>query len=428
MSEADRRESAAFRVVIDTRVVSGLSGGIESVIIGLVGGLSRLDDGPEHFVALAYEGHDDWIRPHLGGTVRLVHVKPPDAIGSPSLGRRIKTSLPRVAKVWSNRPDALIRSSKPPRSDGTIERLNADVMHFTSQSGFMTSVPSLYHPHDLQHVHLPQFFTRRTRRWRDDWYGALIKQASMVPVASTWTKHDVETHFSTPPGKVVVVPLAPPTAEYRDPTEAAVEEAMRRLSIPPAFAMYPAQTWKHKNHVNLLDALALLRERDGVVVPFVAPGRQSEAFPALARHAERLGIADQVRWLGFVSADDLQCLYRRARVVVIPSRFEAASAPLWEAFRAGIPTACSNVTSLPEQAGDAALIFDPDDVPQIASAIRRLWTDDGLRAALMQRGYERVRPMSWDRTARTFRAHYRRIGGRALSDDDRDLLAAAPYI
>jgi glycosyltransferase involved in cell wall biosynthesis len=421
------QEPRAFRVVIDARVISGLSGGIESVIIGLVGGLSRLDDGPEDFVVLAYEGHDDWIRPHLGGMVRLVHVLQARDRSEGSR-RRLKTLLPPLARLWSNRPEALIRSSTPPPSDGTIERLNADVMHFTSQAGFKTSVPSLYHPHDLQHVHLPEFFTARQRHWRDDWYGALIQQASMVPVASTWTKRDVETHFSTPPGKVVVVPLAPPTAEYRDPSEAAVEEAMRRLVIPPAFAMYPAQTWKHKNHVNLLDALALLRERDGLVVPLVAPGRQSEAFPALARHAERLGIADQVRWLGFVSADDLQCLYRRARVVVIPSRFEAASAPLWEAFRAGIPTACSNVTSLPEQAGDASLIFDPDDVPAIADAIRRLWTDEDLRTTLIQRGYERVRPLSWDRTARTFRAHYRRIGRRTLSHEDRALLATHPNI
>lgn len=417
-------DSAVLRVVVDARVVSGLSGGIESVIIGLVGGLSRLDDGPEDFVVLAYEGRDDWIRPHVHGPSRLALVDHPDDRPSRVLRRRVRAGLRWVA----NRLDTSIGLTMPPRSDGTIERLDADIMHFTSQSGFMTSVPSLYHPHDLQHVHLPQFFTARQRRWRDDWYGALVKQASMVPVASTWTKHDVEAHFSTPPGKVVVVPLAPPTAEYRDPPEAAVEEAVLRLRVPPAFAMYPAQTWPHKNHVKLLDALALLRERDGLVVPLVAPGRQNKAFPALERHAERLRIADQVTWLGFVSPDDLQSLYRRARIVVIPSRFEAASAPLWEAFRAGIPAACSNVTSLPEQAGDAALIFDPDDATQIATAIRRLWTDEELRAELVRRGYERVRPVSWDRTARTFRAHYRRIGGRALGDEDRELIAATPDI
>src|SRR4029077_12189294 len=93
-----------------------------------------------------------------------------------------------------------------------------------------------------------------------------------------------------------------------------------------------------------------------------------------------------------------------AGAVVIPSLFEAASAPLWEAFLAGVPAACSNVTSLPDQAGDAALVFDPDDIDAIGEAIRRLWFDEQLRERLITAGHRRVQEFSWGRAARLFRA------------------------
>jgi glycosyltransferase involved in cell wall biosynthesis len=114
--------------------------------------------------------------------------------------------------------------------------------------------------------------------------------------------------------------------------------------------------------------------------------------------------------------------------VVIPTLFEAASGPLNDAFLAGVPAACSNVTALPRQAGDAALVFDPHELAAIARAIRQLWTDEPLRQTLITRGRARVAQFSWDRTARHFRAHYRRIGGRPLTDEDRRFLSDEPLL
>jgi glycosyltransferase involved in cell wall biosynthesis len=125
-----------------------------------------------------------------------------------------------------------------------------------------------------------------------------------------------------------------------------------------------------------------------------------------------------------VPAADLNALYRLARAVVVPTRFEAASGPLWEAFQAGTPAACSNVTSLPDQAGDAALLFDPDRVDQIADAVRALWTDDALRATLVERGTANIKRFSWDLTARTYRAWYRKLAGRTLNPVDLALIEA----
>jgi glycosyltransferase involved in cell wall biosynthesis len=404
-----------LRVAIDARIRSGETGGVESVIIGLASGISGFANGDEEYLFLALQGEDDWLRPYVSGPARIVTVQPSSSL---SRRQRIANAAPWLADAWRRRPRRSQGILGPPPSDGTIERDGVDVMHFTFQFGFLTDIPSIYHPHDLQHLHLPEFFSAEQRAMRELWYRALCDQAAMVAVASTWTKHDVETQYGLPPNKVCVVPFAPPTAAYQEPGQQEATSIRRRLGTPDSYILYPAQTWPHKNHSGLMRAIALLRSQ-GLVVPLVAPGQQNEHFAALEQLVFELDLCDQVVWPGFVSPTDLLALYAGATAVVIPSRFEAASAPLWEAFRAGVPAACSNVTSLPEQAGDAALIFDPDDVDGMAAAIRQLWTDPTLRSSLVERGRARIADLSWDGTARMFRAHYRRIAGRNPSDDDR---------
>src|SRR6185369_3819966 len=115
------------------------------------------------------------------------------------------------------------------------------------------------------------------------------------------------------------------------------------------------------------------------------------------------------------------------RAVVIPTRFEATSIPLTEAFLNRVPAACSNVTAMPDQArGGAALLFDPGDAFGIAEAVRKLWQDPALRRRLVSRGSSNIRPFTWDRSARHFRACYRRLAGLALGREDRALLEAKP--
>jgi glycosyltransferase involved in cell wall biosynthesis len=123
---------------------------------------------------------------------------------------------------------------------------------------------------------------------------------------------------------------------------------------------------------------------------------------------------------------ELRGLYELATALVFPSRFEGWGLPVCEAFSAGLPVASSSSTGLPDLVGDAGLIFDPDSTDQIADAVQRLWTDERLRRDLAERGRKRSELFSWDRTARMFRAHYRRIGGQSLAEEDRILLAASP--
>ena len=413
-----------LKVCLDARVISGESGGIEQVIIGLAYGLSRLTERGEEFLFLTCPGADAWVRPHIGGPCRTL----------PSSARPLTLQRGRAGKCFVSlvrmaRKMAIVLCGRAgvriPRSDGTIERAHIDVMHFTRQSAFLTGTTSIYHPWDLQHLHVPQFFSRRECLLRETLYRRFCDQAGLVVAANRWTRQDIIERYELPEEKVRVVRCAPVLAVYPSPSESDLARAKEELALPPAYVFYPARTWKHKNHMGLLEALAILRDRHQSEVVAVFSGGRTEFATQIERRARELRVIDQVRFLGLVSPFQLHCLYKLCRCVVFPTMFEGLGMPLIEAFWAGAPIACSNVASLAEEAGSAALLFNPLRPVEIAEAILRLWRDEGLRSAMAGRGRERVSGLSWNLTARAFRAHYRQMSGRTLTLEDRALLAQA---
>jgi glycosyltransferase involved in cell wall biosynthesis len=134
-------------------------------------------------------------------------------------------------------------------------------------------------------------------------------------------------------------------------------------------------------------------------------------------------LQDQVRFVGLVSPQELQCLYRASKFVVVPTLFEATSGPVYEAWHQDVAVACSTVTSLPEQVKDAALLFNPYSVEDIAAALETMDSDAPLRAQLKWKGTQRLKDFSWERSARAYRALYRRAGLQAMTDEDRHLLS-----
>lgn len=417
-----------LRVCLDARLISGTLGGIEQFVIGLADGLSKLNDGDEEYFFLAYETSAEWIEPYVRGACRMLYGDA--ATRRPAWAQKLK-AVPGARLAFRTLGNLRARGQTtmaPPRSDGTIESAGIDLMHFTMQSAFLTELPNIYHPWDLQHVHLPQFFSDEERQKREEFYGAFCRQAQMVAVATTWTKRDVMENLKLAEDKVQVVPIAPVLAAYPTPTSDDMAAVKQKFSLPDAFIFYPAQTWAHKNHIKLLEALALLRDRHGLIIPLVSSGHRNDFYTHIEQRASELKLIDQVRFPGFVTPLELQCLYKLCRGVVFPSKFEGWGMPLTEAFLAGAPVACSNATSLPDLVADAGLIFNPDDVEEMADAIRRLWTNEALRQTLVGRGRKRVALFSWDHTARLFRAHYRRTANRPLTGEDRAILAAPPLL
>ena len=154
----------------------------------------------------------------------------------------------------------------------------------------------------------------------------------------------------------------------------------------------------------------------------VFTGGKSDRHARVVEHARKLGLAGQVRFLGFVSPLELQAAYRLARMLVFPSRFEGFGMPVVEAFRVGLPVACSNATSLPEVAGGAALLFDPEDTAGIAETMKRLWLDEALQRDLSSRGRERSAASPGGRPRSGTGHSTRLVAGRGISREEQESL------
>jgi len=165
----------------------------------------------------------------------------------------------------------------------------------------------------------------------------------------------------------------------------------------------------HKNLITLIAALARIPpERRPMLV---LPGYPTEHERRLRELAAAKGIADEVRFLEWISEEDLEGLWAIARAFVFPSLYEGFGLPVLEAMDRDVPVACSNASSLPEVAGEAALLFDPLDEDALAQAIQRLLGEPALRHTLIARGRERVKLFTWRRTAQGTLGSYARALG-----------------
>jgi glycosyltransferase involved in cell wall biosynthesis len=402
-----------LRVAVDARFVPGTGGGVETVVMGLTQGLAEIPLGDVSLTFLTYAGLNGWIRPHLHGSIELIEVPLPGQV----------RAILRRNRLWAVRPHGRSFGVLPGR-DRTMNRLGADIVHFPHQLGVHVDQPYIYHPHDLQHRHLPNFFTARQVASREVVYGSLCRRAAAIAVGTSWVKHDLVEQMQIDPERIFVIPLAP-LSVVDDQCERA---DLSWLAIPDRYIIYPAASWPHKNHHRLFQALALLRGR-GLEIPLILTGPRPRPWGVdLASLAIRSGVGDLVFDLGYLSQAEIEALTAASMAMVVPTLFEAASFPVWEAFRLGTPVACSNVTSLPRQVGDSGLLFDPRRIEAIADAIRTLWEDPLRSKQLAELGRARVAEFSWARTARQFLALYHLVGGRDLSDADRDLLEKEPLL
>jgi glycosyltransferase involved in cell wall biosynthesis len=398
-------------------VEPGFYGGVAPALRSLVWSLGRLTDGPEEYdIIVDAESPTEWLMP-LGANQRLV-VRP---IVRP---RRLKRLLQPVVSPLRRLLDLDWRRwPEVPISNGFFEGLGCNVIHFPTQFVFtLFAIPSIYNPHDLQHLHHPNFFSPNDLATRETLYPAGCRFSQAVVVNSQWVKEDVVRQYGVAAAKVQVIPEASPT-QLMEEAPCDVDRIRERYALNGEFAFYPAATWPHKNHIRLFEALAHLRDRRGLTIRLVCTGFRHEAsWPEIEARLSELRLTDQVRFLGFVPDGDLLGLYRAASCLVLPTLFEANSLPVFEAWHAGLPVVSSNVTALPEQIRDAGLLFDPLDPLAMANALERIFTDAQLRADLKERGRRRLADFDWTRTAKAYRALYRKIAGDRLSAEDRSLL------
>jgi len=417
-----------IKVLINAQVVPrGQWGGVEQLVMGLVHGLGRLTDGDEEYVLVALPEYRDWLRPHLGPNQR-VEVCPRPRVTRVESAKELLGPLRRPAgKVWraSRRlisRDAALNCHGPRQSDGFLESLGGDVVHFPYQHYVRSGIPAIFNPHDLQHLHYPHFFSEADVRLREIHYRSACNEARAIVTESAAVKDDLVRQYGLEAEKIAIVTRGAPTDLYSRISPQEVLNVRNRLDLPALFAFFPAQTWPHKNHIRLLEAIRLLRDRGGVCLNLVCTGLKNAHWPQIERRVTELGLDGQVRFLGYVTSTELRALYQLTQFVVYPSLFEGGGFPVVEGMKEGVPVACSDIRPLMEYGGDAVLPFDPNSTDSIAASLLRMHEDKRLREQLCARGKERARAFTWERTGKTYRALYRKVAGVPMSEEDVRLL------
>lgn len=235
------------------------------------------------------------------------------------------------------------------------------------------------------------------------------RRASAIITVSESSRRDIVAHYGVDAGKVRVVHEAA-GPEFSSVSSRRAAEARQRYGLPDHYLIHVGTIEPRKNLTRLVEALQLLRDQ-GLRVPLVVVGRKGWLYDSFFRRLGELSVRDAVHFPGYVASADLPLLYAAATLSVTPSVYEGFGLPVLEAMGCGTPVACSNTSSLPETGGDAALYFDPLDVPAMADAIRALWTGSDLRAELRDRGLRQANRFSWERAADETWAVYERLLG-----------------
>jgi glycosyltransferase involved in cell wall biosynthesis len=230
----------------------------------------------------------------------------------------------------------------------------------------------------------PAFPEVRSTGWtwenREAHYRRWLPPAAYVITGASALSEDLSRCYGISPRRIRVLPLVAPTRNA----------SAREQSSGKPFLFYPAQFWPHKNHVGLLHALKEVREKHGLDLDLVLCGSDKGNLSYIRETVAALGLQSSVRILGFVPDDELTALYQGATALVFPSFFGPDNLPPLEAMQLGCPVIAADVPGAHEQLGDAALLVDPRNPTDIASAIARLVRDSQLRDTLVARGRERV--------------------------------------
>jgi glycosyltransferase involved in cell wall biosynthesis len=268
-----------------------------------------------------------------------------------------------------------------------------DVLHSTDYiPPFARACRSVITVHDLAFLHWPELLTADSRRYFNGHIRRAVRSADRIIAVSHATKQDLVELLAIPEGKIDVVYEAPGLDLPANATS----------YQPPAsdYILYAGTFEPRKNLPVLVRAFARLRKR-GYGGTLVLAGRPGWLAEPMFAELERQALGDAV-----LIVDLRPELYGGARLLALPSLYEGFGLPVLEAMNAGTPVVTSNVSSLPEVAGDAALLVDPYDEGALADAMWRVLSEPALAAGLARRGRERAAQFSWDRAARETWALY----------------------
>jgi glycosyltransferase involved in cell wall biosynthesis len=264
--------------------------------------------------------------------------------------------------------------------------------------------------HDCIHLRFPQYLPSRlgyayarTSMW------IATHRSTRVLTVSEASKRDILKYFHVPQHKIDVIYNGIDERFGETPSADEVLRVRERYQLNDPFVLYAGNIKPHKNLERLIEAFHLLRRNGHETVKLLIIGDEISKYATLRRAVHKYKLHKHVRFFGFVPDKTLAVLYRLARVFVFPSLYEGFGLPPLEAMASGTPVITSNVSSLPEVVGEAALLIDPYEPAAIAQAMHRVLTEPSLREDLRRRGLLRVKDFSWERSIRRVHEIYQEV-------------------
>jgi glycosyltransferase involved in cell wall biosynthesis len=363
-------------IAIDTHcILPGQVGGIENYTLALVEGLKLPESPADKLLLITRAENHSLFAPFADERTDVLPLDRP------------KRNWAQWSKADPDAAGRALADFQQRKADLLIQR-RVDLIHFPGNTinPLWLDLPIVLNLHDLQHRHFPEHFTAEEIAGREKWWVRSAERADTLVAASNFVRDDLVAQLRVDREKIFVTPDAFQSTFFDRPAPGQLADLRRKYNLPATFFFYPAAAWPHKNHRRLIQAFLMAGIAESQLL--LSGGGQPES--SLPKFIADLNASARVRLLGRISTEDLSGLYHLATALVFPSEFEAWSIPIMEAMACGCPVASSSVTSLPQQLGDAGLLFDPTDVPAIAGILRRLAGDESLRHTLAQRGHARV--------------------------------------
>jgi len=345
----------SLHVGIDARLPDQGQGGVLSVVKSMAFAFKTFEQPKIRRTWVVLE-QASWWKTALPPQDHVVEVRAPFGAVGLSLASFAPAIASKIAPIFLK----LLGDRK--QLDSLFRARRIDVVHLPYQDGILTDLPSVYFPHDLQHLHFPEYFSSAQIRHREQRWRNRAMRAETVVAAAPHIKSDLIQRWGLDETRIMVFPFPPP------PPIAMSDVQLPSLQRP--YVLYPAVFWPHKNHAHLVRAMSILKQRR-VEVDLVLTGSKHSNLARILQLIKMLDISDRVKYLGHVNDALLSALFYTAEAIVVPSLSEAFSLTAFDALRYNRPLLCSDREFFRSQCKEFARYFDPLDPNSIANEIER---------------------------------------------------------
>lgn len=307
-------------------------------------------------------------------------------IGLPSEKEWWKYKIVKPSKLWTQigLPINLFLGKKP------------DVfLTLTHYAPRFSPVPTIVSVMDLSFLHFPDTFKKNDLYQLTKWTKYSVDNAKRVITISKSSKNDIIKNYGVEESKVDVVNLG-----LKEIIMNSSHTSLKEFGIEKKFILFVGTLQPRKNIVGLIKAFAILPQNIKNEHKLVIIGKKGWLYEDILKAPSMYGVGDNTVFLDYIKDEDLPNFYKSAEVFVLPSLYEGFGLPILEAMRYGCPVITSNVSSMPEAGGDAALYFDPEDIEDIKDKIEKVLTDNALRQKMIEKGNEYYKKFTWEKAAK----------------------------